>query len=137
MSKPGLIEAFRIQAAARSLAKNTTATYTFWLRKFWRDMHLPASKWTGNAVSQWMRMLSQQGYGRVSRKQALCALVFVFKHVLRLELGALELPPCPPERKTLKVIPTREELARIFAGLKGMARLMAGNVCRRKRPWDA
>lgn len=72
-----------------------------------------------------MHSLSRQGYGRVSRKQALCAVVFVFKHVLKSDLGKLNLPPCPPERRTLKTIPTREELGRIFASLRGQPRLMA------------
>lgn len=122
----GLIAKFEVAASARSLGRNTVATYRFWLRKCWTDMRVPASQWTGETIERWMHSLDRQGYGRVSRKQALCAAVFVFKHVLHADLGRLNLPPCPPERKTLKTIPTREELARIFAGLRGQVRLMAG-----------
>lgn len=121
----GLIARFKIAAAAQSLGRNTIRTYAFWLRKCWADTRVPASQWTGATIERWMYSLSKQGYGRVSRKQALCAAVFVFKHVLRADLGKLNLPPCPPERRTLKTIPTREELARIFAGLRGQPRLMA------------
>ncbi len=88
-------------------------------------MRVPASQWDGTLVTRWMHLLSEQGYGRVSRKQALCAIVFVSKYILRLDLGRLNLPPCPPERRTLKTIPTREELARVFTGLRGQVRLMA------------
>jgi site-specific recombinase XerD len=76
-------------------------------------------------VTRWMHSLSNEDYSRVSRKQALCAIKFVFDHVLQVQMGELGLPPCPPERKALKTIPTREELARIFAGLSGAPRLMA------------
>lgn len=121
----GLIARFKVAAAAQSLGRNTVATYGFWLRKCWADTKVPASQWTGETIERWMHSLSDQGYGRVSRKQALCAVVFVFKHVLRADLGQLNLPPSPQERKTLKIIPTREELGRIFAGLRGQPRLMA------------
>lgn len=122
----GLIDRFREAAAVQCLGRRTVATYVFWLRMCWKDMGLPASQWDGPMVSRWMRILDQRRYSRVSRKQALCAVVFVFKHVLKADLGKLELPPCPPERQTLKTIPTQEELARIFAGMRGQARLMAG-----------
>lgn len=123
----GLIGRFRVAAAARSIGRRTVSTYEFWIRKFWRDTgKVPASQWTGPMVSRWMFVLDKEGYSRVSRKQALCAVKFAFDHVLKADLGKLDLPPCPPERKTLKTIPTREELARIFSGLKGQPRLMAG-----------
>jgi len=64
-------------------------------------------------------------YGPVSRKQALCAIKFVFDHVLKMDLGRLDLPPMPRVRHTLRTIPNRDELGRIFAGLKGQAKLMA------------
>jgi site-specific recombinase XerD len=77
-------------------------------------------------VGDWMHDLDRQGYSTVSRKQALCALAFVFRHVLKVELGALDLPSLPRERPPLKIIPTVDELCQIFAGLSGQARLMAG-----------
>lgn len=113
-------------AAAQSLGRRTIQTYEFWLRKCWQDMRVPASQWTGGTIERWMHALDGQSYSRMSRKQALCSVVFVFKHVLRADLGRLNLPPCPPERKPLKTIPTRDELARIFAGMRGQPRLMAG-----------
>lgn len=122
----GFFEKFEVAASAYHLAKNTRSTYAFWIRKCWKDMHVPVSQWDGSLVERWMRKLDAQGYSWVSRKQALCAVVFVFKRILRADLGKLNLPPCPPKRQTLKTIPTREELARIFAGMRGQPRLMAG-----------
>ena len=73
-----------------------------------------------------MLQLHAQNYSPVSRKQALCAVKFVFDHVLKRELGSLDLPPMPKVRQTLRTVPNREEIGRIFAGLTGQTRLMAG-----------
>lgn len=121
-----LLKQFHIQASCRDLQKRTVRTYEFWIRKFFSESgRLPASKWTGEMVAAWLHHLDRQNYSSVSRKQALCALVFVFKHVLRADLGNLNLPKPPREKFHLREIPTREELARIFVGLRGQPRLMA------------
>jgi len=122
----GLIDQFRVQASCRDLQKRTIATYEFWLRKFYNESgRQPASAWNGEMVSRWLHELDRNNYSFVSRKQALCALVFVFKHVLKADLPNLGLPKPPREKFHLRTIPSREELARIFAGLKGQPRLMA------------
>lgn len=53
-------------------------------------------------------------------------MAFIFKRVLQSDMGKLDLPPMPKVRQTLRIIPSREELGRIFAGLKGQVKLMAG-----------
>ncbi len=72
-----------------------------------------------------MRKLQEKKYSNSSRKQALCALIFVFRRVLRVDVGRLELPPAPREKRTLRTVPTRQEIARLFAGMRGQPRLMA------------
>jgi len=112
--------------ALRDAAENTGRDYWLQLLKFFRFIGKPASMWEGPDVEAWMWELHRQDYARKSRKQSLCAVAFAFKHVLKRDMGTLKLPQMPKERKILKTIPTREELGRIFAGLKGQARLMAG-----------
>jgi integron integrase len=110
----------------QSLARNTRSCYHGWVKAFYRFNRTPASQWTGEMLSQWLGHLHRLEYSPVSRKQALCAVVFVFRHVLKREVGNLNLPPMPRVRQTLRVVPSREEIGRIFAGLKGQAKLMAG-----------
>lgn len=109
----------------QSLLPNTRSCYHGWVRAFYRFNHVPASAWSPEMVRAWLLDLHHQNYSPVSRKQALCAVVFVFRHVLRRDLGQLNLPPMPRVRQTLRTIPSREELARIFAGLKGQTKIMA------------
>jgi site-specific recombinase XerD len=128
---PGLIARFRQVAAVQTrernaLCDNTKATYIHWLRLFWKYIApKPASQWTGQDVELFMWHLEAEKYAPKSRRQALCALVYVFKNVLEQDPGRLNLPAMPKEKPTLKIIPNRAELGRIFAGMKGQPRLMA------------
>jgi integron integrase len=122
----GVLAKFREQASGKDLQPRTVKTYEFWIRKFFDfSQGKPASEWSGEMVSAWLYRLDQDRYSSVSRKQALCALVFVFKNVLGKDPGDLNLPKPPREKFHLREIPTREELARIFAGMTGQPRLMA------------
>ena len=104
---------------------NTVTTYCHWARKFYGHCRKSASQWTGPDVLAWLLHLHALRYSNTSRKQALCAVKFVFDHVLKADLGQLDLPPMPRQRQTLRIIPSREELGRLFAGMKGTPRLMA------------
>ena len=105
-----LHERFRAAAIGQSLSENTIDNYGWWHLKFYRFCKVPASQWTGELVRRWMVNLYDLNYSAVSRKQALCAVKFVFDFVLKRELGQLDLPPMPRVRKTLRTIPSRELL---------------------------
>lgn len=87
--KPGLIARFqelaRVPAPSRPpLCRRTIETYSFWLRRFGRFTQLkPASQWRGSDVSTWMFQLARDGYSDKSRSQALCAVVWAFRHILQ------------------------------------------------------
>ena len=121
----GLIQKLAEAATEESRGKATVACYSFWARKFYGFVQKPASQWTGPDVRAWMLHLADENYSAVSRKQALNAMAFVFKHVLKADMGRLDLPPMPKVRQTLRTIPSREELGRLFAGMTGQAKLMA------------
>lgn len=112
-------------AAEQDLLRTTVSAYWFWLRKFYAFHPQPASTWTGLDVTRFLHYLHAESYSASARKQALNALAFCFKHILKSDMGKLDLPPLPKERHTLRIIPAREEIGRIFAGLKGQAKLMA------------
>lgn len=122
----GLIQKLEAAALERSLGKSTIQCYSFWARKFYGLIGKPASQWTGADVRTAMLRLADDNYSAVSRKQALNAVVFVFKYVLKADLGHLDLRPMPRVHRTLRTIPSRDELGRIFAGLHGQVKLMAG-----------
>lgn len=121
----GLISKLDAAMVEQSCSRNTMSCYRFWNRKFYAYTGKPASTWTGADVRAFMLWLYRQNYSAVSRKQALNAMAFTFRHVLHSEMGNLDLPPMPQVRQTLRTIPSREDLGRIFAGIKGQAKIMA------------
>ena len=119
----------RAAAASRhdgGLARRSRKTYWLWLKAFARSCGKPAREWRAADVSAWMWQLDRERYSIPSRRQALCAVVWAFKRVIKLDLGTLDLPTLPREQQRIRIIPSRPELARIFTGLKNPARLMAG-----------
>lgn len=121
-----LYEKLKEAVALNSDSRATLEMYWHWSRAFYRFCGKRASEWTGKDVERFLVHCHAQNYSRSSRKSALCALAYVFKHVLKADMGKLDLPPMPPERKPLKVIPTREEIGRILSGMTGHPRLVAG-----------
>jgi len=108
------------------LARRSRKTYWGWLKAFAKFSGKRASEWRAADVSAWMFTLEKERYSIPSRRQALCAVVWAFKRVLRLDLGELELPTLPREQARIRIIPSRLELVRIFERLKNPTRLMAG-----------
>jgi integron integrase len=121
----GLIPKLKQAMAEQSCGRTTVETYCWWARKLYAHTGKSASQWTGADVQDWLWSLHQARYSAQSRKQALCAAAFVFKHVLKSDMGTLDLPPMPVVRQTLRVIPTREEIGRILSSLRGQVKLMA------------
>lgn len=120
---------FELLSAAiveQSMAKKTRDCYYHHAKQFHGFVAKPAREWMGEDVRRWLLEMERRSYSPVTRKQALCALKFVFDHLLKRDLGQLDLPPIPKVRQTLKVIPSREELVGIFKHLTGQVRLMAG-----------
>jgi integron integrase len=120
-----LYEKLEFAIAEQHLQRNTLRAYYSECVKFYRFTNKPASQWSGSDVQRWLVHLYKENYSRSARKSALNALAFVFKRVLKADMGALELPPMPPERKRLKIVPNRDQIGRIFAGMKGQPRLIA------------
>lgn len=118
------------QAAALSrldggLARRSRKTYWLWLKAFAKFTGRRAREWRSADVSAWMWHLDRERYSTPSRRQALCAVVWAFKRVLKVDLGMLDLPTLPREQQRIRIIPSRPELAAIFDRLKNPAKLMA------------
>jgi site-specific recombinase XerD len=123
----GVLQRLAEVGAVKGLGRRTIQTYQHWTRAFFVfTERKPAAQWSGRDVSRWMHTLCAEGYAPKSRRQALCAVVWVFKHLLHLDPGVLDLPEMPREKPSLKTIPTREELVAIFRNLRGQPRIMAG-----------
>lgn len=120
------IELLKAAIEKQSCDDDTFQQYAFWIRKVYQHLQIPASKWTTADMTKALLWLRSERYSDTSQRCALCAVVFFFKHVLQRDLGRMELPAMPKQRKTLKEVPTREEVARLIMLLRDEFRLMGG-----------
>ena len=78
-------------------------------------------------ISGFLTHLAREGNVAAStQSQALSALLFLYKQVLKMEVGWLEAVERPKKPARVPVVLTAEEVRRIFAHLEGSTRLMAG-----------
>lgn len=116
-------QAWRRVAADRALLPNSRDSYWSWTMLFFKIIGRGAATWTGRDWERFERWLIAERYSYSARRQARSALNFIFRHVLKIEVGKLDLPLIPKPEPALVVVPSREELARLFAGLRGQVRL--------------
>jgi len=74
-----------------------------------------------------LRSVSDGGVAASTQNQALSALLFLYKEVLKQELGWLKNVERAKKPARLPVVLTREEARKVFQHLHGTARLMAAD----------
>ena len=128
-SKPKkLLDQVRDVMRLKHYSLRTERTYWDWIERFIRfhGMRHPAEM--GEAeVGEFLTHLAREGNVAAStQNQALSALLFLYKEVLKQEFGWLEGVERAKKPARLPVVLTRDEVHKIFAHLHGTPRLMAG-----------
>jgi len=78
-------------------------------------------------VSSFLTRLARDGQvAAATQNQALSALLFLYKHVLKPEIGWLDNVERVKRPARVPVVLAHDEVHKIFAHLHGMPRLMAG-----------
>lgn len=109
----------------RNLLKNTFRTYYFWTKEFYKFTRKGLTDCSEKDVAQFLTWMNRNRYAGSSRKQALNALVFVYRHVVKKPLGDIGPAAEIKQFRPPVVVPSVEELGRIFSGMSGTAKLMA------------
>ena len=125
---PRLIEQVRNVMRLKHYSIRTERTYWDWIERFIRfhSMRHPAQMGE-TEVSAFLTYLAREGNVSAStQNQALSALLFLYKQVLKQDFGWLEGVERPSKPARLPVVLTRDEVQKLFANLHGTARLMAG-----------
>src|SRR5437764_4560100 len=129
-SKPNLRLIDRVGNVMRlkHYSLRTERTYWDWIERFIRfhGMRHP-SEMAEAEVGAFLTHLARDGKVAAStQNQALSALLFLYKEVLKQEIGWLEGVQRAKKPMRLPVVLTRDEVHKIFAHLHGTNRLMAG-----------
>jgi integron integrase len=126
-SRPGLIAVSREKMMTRHLALRTEQAYVQWLRRFIVFHGRKHPREVGAAgVEQFLTHLAvERKVSAATQNQALQALLFVYRHVLEINLPWLDGITRASQPKRLPVVLTRQEVHALLSQLQGTAWLVA------------
>jgi site-specific recombinase XerD len=123
--KPKLLEQVRNVIRRKHFSIRTEQAYTDWIRRFilFHGKRHPREM-SETEVTGFLSHLARDGNVAAStQNQALSALLFLYKEVLKQEIGWLEGVERPKKPARLPVVLNRDEVHRVFSHLRGTAGL--------------
>ena len=129
---PKLLDKVRLAIRARHYTKRTEESYVHWIKRFilFHNKRHPAEMGQPEINAYLSHLALKEHVSSSTQNQALSALLFLYRYVLRRELGELGDVIRAPRPKRLPVVLTREEVKTVLAQLVGdkwlMASLMSG-----------
>ncbi len=123
---PRLLDQVRQAVRVRHYSPRTERAYVRWVVRFVLHNHKrhPATL-GGDEVSRFLTWLAEERKVSASTQtQALSALLFLYRHVLQLELPWMTQVVRAPSRVRLPVVLTREEVRAVVRRLQGAERLV-------------
>ena len=123
-----LLEQMRDLLRLKHYSYRTEQTYCDWVERFIRFHHLRHPREMGEPeMAEFLTYLAREGkVASPTQNQALSALLFLYKQVLKQEVGWLKDVERAKRPVRLPVVLTRDETHKVFAHLSGTPRLMAG-----------
>jgi len=129
-TRPKLLTQVRVACRLRQLSRRTEQAYLSWVRRFVRFHRLRHPAETGEGeVLAYLEDLTVRGRVSHSRQmQALSALVFLYRDVLRRPLGDLRAVVRASGPRRLPAVLTQHEVARLLGQLEGDAWLVVAGT---------
>ena len=127
-NKPKLLDQVRDVIRRKQYSLRTEQAYVDWIKRFvlYHDKRHPAEM-AEEEVAQFLTHLARDlKVAPSTQNQALSALLFLYKEVLKNEIGWLEKVERAKKPPKLPVVLSHAEVKRIFAHLHGTPKLMAG-----------
>jgi integron integrase len=125
--KPKLLDQVRAAIRLRHYSLRTEEAYVQWIKRFifFHGKRHPLEMGVPE-VSQFLSALAMKGHVSAStQNQALCALLFLYRHVLAQPLGGLDEVVRAKRPQRLPVVLTRQEVRALLGALDGVHWLMA------------
>jgi integron integrase len=125
--QPGLLDRVRTAVRVRHYSIRTERSYVRWIDRFVRFHGLRHPMELGeNEISAFLNHLAvNEKVSSSTQNQALCAIVFLYKHVLKKDLENFDDLVWAKRTKHLPVVFTRDETKAVIGQLSGNYRLIA------------
>jgi integron integrase len=126
MSQPKLLDQVRAAIRVRHYSLRTEQSYCAWIRRFifYHDKRHPREMGAAEIRTFLTHLAAERDVAASTQNQALAALLFLYRHVLDIELGPIEDVVRAKRPQRLPVVFTREEVRRIFEHLHGVNHLV-------------
>jgi len=126
--KPKLLDRLREALRSRHYSRRTEETYCLWVRRFiyFHKIRHPAEMAEPEINAFLTHLAVKDRVSASTQTQALSALVFLYRNVLKREIGELEGLIRARKPKRLPVVFTKDEVRAVIAKLEGQYRLTAG-----------
>lgn len=125
--KPRLLDQVREAIRTRHYSPRTEETYVGWIKRFifYHNKRHPAEMGESE-IAQFLSSLASESHVSAStQNQALNAILFLYREVLRKEIGYVNGVVRAKKPRRLPVVLTREEVKRVLGGLRGTPWMMA------------
>jgi integron integrase len=125
--EPKLLDQLRGSLRAGHYSRRTEQAYCHWVRRFifFHNVRHPAEMGEGEINAFLTHLAVKEKVSASTQNQALSALLFLYRHVLKREIGDLGQVIRARKPKRLPVVMTREEVKAVLGQLSGDKWLMA------------
>ena len=126
--KPKLLDRVREALRSRHYSRRTEEAYCHWIKRFIFFHHVrhPAEMAESEINAFLTHLAVKEKVSASTQHQALCALLFLYRHVLGREIGSLGGVIRARRRRRIPIVLTRDEVKAVLGRLYGDKRLMAG-----------
>ncbi|MGQ0735047.1 MAG: phage integrase N-terminal SAM-like domain-containing protein [Acidobacteriota bacterium] len=124
---PRLLDRVRAAARLRHFSRRTEATYVDWVRRFilFHGKRHPGEIGPAEVVQFLTHLAEQARVSASTQNQALCAVLFLYRHVLGRDLGLLDGIVWAKRAPRVPVVLSPDEVARLLDRLRGTPWLVA------------
>ena len=124
---PGLLAQVRREIRLRQYSRRTEKTYVRWVKQYvqFHDCRHPAELGQDEAIAFLSHLATHREVSASTQNQALSALLFLYRNVLRLDLGWLDGIVRAKRRTRLPVVLTPGEIRAVLTQLERTPRLLA------------
>ncbi len=129
MAKPKLLDQVKNKLRLKHYSIRTEEAYLNWIKRFiYFNNKKHPNEMGETEINKFLTHLAVEGkVASSTQNQALCALIFLYREVIKKEIGSLEETVWAKKSKKLPTVFTRTEIKEVLESLKGVE-WIAGNL---------
>ncbi|MBV7333909.1 integron integrase [Chloroflexi bacterium TSY] len=126
-SQPKLLDKVRAKIRFKNYSIRTERSYVSWITRFilFHNKRHPTEMGVPEIESFLTHLAVKENVAASTQNQALCALLFLYKHVLDIDLPLPVTPLWAKKPERLPIVLTREEVWQVIDQMSGLHQMMA------------